>query len=62
MFLHGSWDHILGNMLFLAILGKNVEEEFGSLGYLAFYFAGLYLRDDDPDGTSQTTAAPVASR
>ena len=23
-FMHGSWDHILGNMLFLAILGKNV--------------------------------------
>jgi len=26
MFLHGSWDHILGNMLFLAIFGKNVED------------------------------------
>ena len=23
MFMHGSWDHILGNMLFLAIFGKN---------------------------------------
>jgi hypothetical protein len=22
MFMHGSWDHILGNMLFLAIFGK----------------------------------------
>jgi membrane associated rhomboid family serine protease len=40
MFLHGSWDHILGNMLFLAIFGKNVEDAFGSLPYLAFYFAG----------------------
>jgi membrane associated rhomboid family serine protease len=40
MFLHGSWDHILGNMLFLAIFGKNVEDAFGSLGYLVFYFAG----------------------
>ncbi|MBV9367854.1 MAG: rhomboid family intramembrane serine protease, partial [Solirubrobacterales bacterium] len=26
MFMHGSWDHILGNMLFLAIFGKNVED------------------------------------
>jgi osmotically-inducible protein OsmY len=25
MFMHGSWDHILGNMLFLAIFGKNNE-------------------------------------
>ena len=40
MFLHGGWDHILGNMLFLAIFGKNVEDAFGSLAYLGFYFAG----------------------
>jgi rhomboid family protein len=40
MFLHGSWDHILGNMLFLAIFGKNVEDAFGHLRYLAFYIAG----------------------
>ena len=40
MFLHGSWDHILGNMLFLAIFGKNVEDAFGRLGYLVFYFVG----------------------
>jgi membrane associated rhomboid family serine protease len=40
MFLHGSWDHILGNMLFLMIFGKNVEDAFGHLGYLAFYLVG----------------------
>jgi rhomboid family protein len=40
MFMHGSWDHILGNMLFLAIFGKNVEDAFGHWRYLGFYFAG----------------------
>ena len=40
MFMHGSWGHILGNMLFLAVFGKNVEDSFGALRYLAFYFAG----------------------
>jgi membrane associated rhomboid family serine protease len=40
MFLHGSWGHILGNMLFLAVFGKNVEDAFGSIRYLLFYFAG----------------------
>ena len=40
MFLHGGWDHILGNMLFLAIFGKNVEDAFGPIRYLVFYFAG----------------------
>ena len=40
MFMHGSWGHILGNMLFLAVFGKNVEDGFGRLGYLGFYLAG----------------------
>jgi len=40
MFMHGSWDHILGNMLFLAVFGKNVEDAFGHVRYLVFYFAG----------------------
>jgi hypothetical protein len=40
MFMHASWDHLLGNMLFLAIFGKNVEDAFGRLRYLAFYVAG----------------------
>jgi membrane associated rhomboid family serine protease len=40
MFMHGSWDHILGNMLFLAIFGKNVEDAFGRLRYLGFYLVG----------------------
>ncbi len=43
MFMHGSWDHILGNMLFLAIFGKNVEDAFGRLRYLAFYIAGGFV-------------------
>ena len=43
MFMHGSWDHILGNMLFLAIFGKNVEDAYGHLRYLAFYIAGGFV-------------------
>jgi membrane associated rhomboid family serine protease len=40
MFMHGSWGHILGNMLFLAVFGKNVEDAFGHVRYLGFYLAG----------------------
>jgi len=43
MFMHESWSHILGNMLFLFIFGKNVEDAFGPLRYLAFYFAGGFV-------------------
>jgi membrane associated rhomboid family serine protease len=41
--MHGSWDHILGNMLFLAIFGKNIEDAFGHLRYLLFYVAGGFV-------------------
>ena len=37
MFMHGSWGHIFGNMLFLWLFGDNVEEAYGHLGYLIFY-------------------------
>jgi membrane associated rhomboid family serine protease len=43
MFLHASWSHILGNMLFLAVFGKNVEDSFGHLRYLGFYIAGGFI-------------------
>jgi membrane associated rhomboid family serine protease len=43
MFLHASWSHILGNMLFLVIFGKNVEDAFGHLRYLLFYLAGGFV-------------------
>ena len=39
MFLHASWLHILGNMLFLWIFGNNVEDVMGRLRFLAFYLA-----------------------
>ncbi len=40
MFMHGSWDHILGNMLFLWIFGNNVEDAMGRGRFLVFYLLG----------------------
>jgi membrane associated rhomboid family serine protease len=45
MFTHGSWDHILGNMLFLAIFGKNVEDSLGHLRYLGLYVVGGFVAE-----------------
>jgi len=39
MFMHASWTHILGNMLFLWIFGNNVEDAFGHVGFLFWYLA-----------------------
>jgi membrane associated rhomboid family serine protease len=42
MFMHGSWAHIIGNMLYLWIFGDNVEDRLGHLKFLLFYvIAGL---------------------
>ena len=40
MFMHGSWGHLLGNMLFLWIFGNNVEDTLGRLRFIAFYVLG----------------------
>jgi membrane associated rhomboid family serine protease len=42
MFLHGSWLHLIGNMLFLGVFGNNVEDRMGRLRYLAFYLGCGY--------------------
>jgi rhomboid family protein len=39
MFMHGSWEHILGNMLFLWIFGNNVEDALGKVRFLLWYLA-----------------------
>ena len=40
MFLHGGFDHIIGNMIVLYIVGMAAEHAFGSTRMLLVYFAG----------------------
>ncbi|HUF00843.1 MAG TPA: rhomboid family intramembrane serine protease [Gaiellaceae bacterium] len=40
MFMHGGWDHIVGNMLFLWVFGNNVEDALGRGRFLVWYLAG----------------------
>lgn len=37
LFMHGSWLHLLGNMLFLWIFGNNVEDRLGRFRFILFY-------------------------
>jgi membrane associated rhomboid family serine protease len=37
-FLHGGWDHLGANMVFLLAMGPGVERPIGKLRYLAIYF------------------------
>ncbi len=51
MFLHGSFGHLFGNMLYLWIFGDNIEDQMGHFRYLCFYLLCGFL----------ATAAQVAT-
>lgn len=38
MFLHSSFSHLIGNLLFLFVFGKTVENFLGHFKFLGFYF------------------------
>ncbi len=39
LFMHASWSHLLGNMLYLWVFGDNIEDLFGHVRFLGFYLA-----------------------
>ena len=65
MFLHGGWLHVLGNMWFLWIYGRNVEDIMGSAKFLVFYLlcgiaAALVHVFFNPYSTAPTVGASGA--
>lgn len=40
MFMHGSWLHIIGNMIFLWAFGPEIEDALNPLRYVVFYLLG----------------------
>jgi len=65
MFLHGSFLHIFGNMLFLAVFGPNVEDAMTRPRYVAFYLLGGIVAlaaqvASSPDSTGPTLGASGA--
>ena len=40
MFMHASWSHIIGNMVFLWAFGPEIEDATGPRRYLVFYLVG----------------------
>ncbi|MCX5382911.1 rhomboid family intramembrane serine protease [Streptomyces sp. NBC_00083] len=43
LFVHGSWLHLLGNMLFLYVFGAMTEERVGRIEFALFYLVSGYL-------------------
>ena len=62
MFLHASWLHVLGNMLFLWIFGNNVEDVMGRFRFVVFYLAaGLVAASTQAWVTLHYAGAAAAS-
>ena len=40
MFMHGSWSHMIGNMIFLWAFAPEIEDAMGRSRYLVFYLVG----------------------
>lgn len=65
-FLHGSWLHLAGNMLFLWVFGDNVEDAMGHVKFLIFYMlcgvaGGLAYAMMTPDPSSPLIGASGAT-
>ncbi len=65
IFIHGSVWHLAGNMLFLWVLGDNVEDAMGSFAFAAFYLlagagAGLTFALINPASQSPLIGASGA--
>ena len=43
MFMHGSWSHIVGNMIFLWAFAPEIEDAMGRGRYLIFYLVGGFV-------------------
>jgi membrane associated rhomboid family serine protease len=59
MFMHGSWLHILGNMLFLWVFGNNVEDSLGKVRYLFFYLLSGYAATGLQTVVTLTAGSPA---
>ena len=64
-FLHSGWWHLIGNMWFLWIYGRNIEDLFGAFKFVAFYIycgiaAGLIQIAADPHSVIPTIGASGA--
>jgi membrane associated rhomboid family serine protease len=56
MFMHASWLHIIGNMIFFWAFGPGIEDAMGRFRFLAFYLAGGLVAM-----VAQVAAAPAST-
>ena len=65
MFLHGSWMHLISNMLYMWIFGNNIEDAMGRIRFIIFYLlcgiaAAMTQALSDPYSTTPMIGASGA--
>lgn len=59
IFLHGSWMHLIGNMLYLWVFGNNIEDVMGHARFIVFYVACGILAALSHALTDPTSTIPM---
>ncbi len=59
MFIHPSWVHLAANMIFLWVLGDNIEAAMGHFRYLLFYLLCGIAAGATHLGVAQTSMVPL---
>ena len=59
MFLHGSWMHLIGNMLYLWVFGNNIEDVMGHGRFIVFYVGCGILAALSHALTDPTSTVPM---
>src|SRR6202007_591273 len=59
MFMHGSWSHIIGNMIYLWAFGPEIEDTMGRVRYLVFYLLGGLIAMVAPVAAAPPSTVPM---
>jgi membrane associated rhomboid family serine protease len=59
MFMHGSWIHLVSNMMFMWVFGNNIEDSMGHIRFLIFYFLCGFAAAAAHVGLNASSAIPT---
>lgn len=59
MFIHGGWLHLIGNMVYLWVFGRNIEDRFGHLKFLIIYLTSGIIAVSAQTYITQDSLSPM---
>jgi len=59
MFIHGGWLHLIGNMVYLWVFGRNIEDRFGHIKFLIIYLSAGIIAVSAQTYVTQDSLSPM---